>query len=81
MNPKAAALIFLAVVLLVAALMWMGVRRTAVQAVRRRDLSRAYTALAAIEEEADKYDEIDSILAARVKDIIRQHRKEQRILA
>lgn len=81
MNPKVALLIFLVIAASFALVAWLTIRRTGVQAVRRRDLNRAYAALDAIETEADRYDDIDHVLAAQVKDIIRQHRKEQRILA
>lgn len=80
MNPKAALLIFLAVCAAIGFLIWIAARRTSVQAVRRRDLHRAYGVIAAIEEATDRYTDIDHVLAMDVRTIIREHRKEQRNL-
>jgi uncharacterized protein HemX len=77
-NPKAAALIFLAAVAILGFAAWIAVRRTAVQHVRRRDLRAADDTIAAIEEVTDQYADIDHVIAAQVKDLIRAHRKEQR---
>lgn len=78
MNPKAAALIFLAVVAVIGFATWIAIRNTTVQRVRRRDLNRADDTIAAIEEVTDQYADIDHVIAAQVKDLIRAHRKEQR---
>jgi len=78
-NPRALALILVAVVVVIALVVWAvvwwlgrqaGVRRAEFERLRkeRNLLARA---VAAVEEKADAYRDLDSVLAADVRSIIR----------
>lgn len=79
MNPRSLALILVAIVVVVGLVVWLvvwwlgrqaGVRRTELERLRgeRNLLAKA---VAAIDEKADTYRDIDSVLAADIRTIIR----------
>ncbi|MFI7672682.1 hypothetical protein [Actinophytocola sp. NPDC049390] len=80
MNPRALALIVVVVVVVVAFVVWLVVRWLGSQAgVRRADFDRLRgerdllaRAIAEIDEKADTYRDIDSVLATDVRAIIRK---------
>jgi hypothetical protein len=79
MNPRAVALIAVVVVVVVGVVVWLVVWWLGRQAgVRRADFERLRSdrnllarAVAAIDEKADAYRDIDSVLAAEVRAIVR----------
>jgi hypothetical protein len=81
MNPRIALLLLLAAAAVIALTVWWisrsaGVRRKDLTAMRcERDL--AVTALHKIELKADQYRDIDSVLAADVRQILRDHTKSR----
>jgi hypothetical protein len=76
-NPRVAALILLAVVAVVALTIWWmsrsaGIRRSDFKRMRdERDL--AWKALQEIEQKADHYRDLDSVLATDIRAILRSH--------
>ena len=81
MNPKLAALLVvggIAVVAALVALVLVVIDRRA--GVRRKAYNAAMDALADIEVEADRYSELDSVLAGAVKTRIRDLHRKQREL-
>lgn len=85
MNPKAAGLIVLVALIAVAAVVWLIVWFLARQAgVRRREFARMKVernlmdrALLAIEEKADLYLDLDSVLATDVRRIVRKLKNDR----
>ena len=78
MNPKAFALIIVVVVAVLAALFllaYVSIRRVA--GVRKRDMKLMRETLLRIEDAADQYRDMDSVLAAEIRSIIRGTRKER----
>ncbi len=79
MNPKALALILVAVVVVVGVVVWVVVWWVGRQAgIRRADFDRLRTernllarAVAEIEEKTDTYRDIDSVLATEIRATIR----------
>jgi hypothetical protein len=77
MNPRVAALVFLGAAAVIALTIWWmsrsaGVRRSDFNRMREeRDL--AWKALQEIEEKADHYRDLDSVLATDVRTILRTH--------
>jgi hypothetical protein len=77
-NPKAVALLVLVgitVIVLLALAAYWSIRRIA--GVRRRDMKIMREALLEIEDAADRYRDIDSVLATEVRTIIRKTRTER----
>jgi hypothetical protein len=80
MNPKAFALILIVVVVVIALVVWLVVWWLGRQAgVRRGEFERLRNernllaqAVAAIDEKADTYRDIDSVLATDIRTIIRK---------
>jgi len=85
MNPKAAALIIGAIIVVAIVLIGLGYWLVARNAgVRRREYTamrternNAWRALANVEDAAAQYADIDSVLAAQIRTIIREHNQEK----
>jgi hypothetical protein len=72
MNPRAALLIIVAAVIVLGLLVWLAIWWIGRQAgVRRAEYKRMTQAIAQIDAKADLYRDIDSVLAADVRQIIR----------
>jgi Tfp pilus assembly protein PilE len=77
-NPKAVAVLVIIAVVAVALLAWLAywsIRRVA--GVRRRDMKLMRETLLEIEDAADRFRDIDSVLATEVRAIIRKTRTER----
>lgn len=84
-NPKAAALIVLGVVVVAAVLIglgyWLVTRNAGIRrreyAAMRTERNNAWRALNNVEDEAATYADIDSVLASKIRTIIRAHNEEK----
>jgi hypothetical protein len=80
-NPRVAFLLILCAVAIVALVLWWLSRHSG---VRRRDFTRVRTerdiairALHQIEAKADHYRDLDSVLAADIRSIVRDHTNQR----
>ena len=84
-NPKAFALIALAVIVGLAILIglgyWLVTRNAGVRrreyAAMRTERNNAWRALNTIEDHVAQYSDLDSVLAAKIRPVIRQHNEEK----
>jgi hypothetical protein len=85
MNPKAFLLIVLAAVAIAAALIglgyWLVTRNAGIRrreyAAMRTERNNAWRALNNVEDQVARYADIDSVLAAQIRTVLRRHNEEK----